>query len=84
MARTVRAVPDGECLRLEQPVDLRPNTTYVVTIEGEAAPRDGTMGDDAYPLTEIGRLATDMGVDDLSTHHDRYAHGRLTDERRSV
>ena len=33
MAKTVRAVFDGEVLRPEQPVDLQPNTTYVITIE---------------------------------------------------
>ncbi|MEK6409210.1 MAG: transcriptional regulator [Acidobacteriota bacterium] len=27
-----------------------------------------------YPLTKIGRLATDMGVTDLSTRHSEYAH----------
>lgn len=30
-----------------------------------------------YPLTKIGRLATDMGVTDLSIRHSEYAHGPL-------
>lgn len=78
MAQTVRAMFDGETLLPEQPIDLRPNTTYVVTIEREV----GGSGDvdEAYPLTEISRLATDMGVTDLAACHDRYAHGRVEDE----
>jgi hypothetical protein len=77
MTRTFRVIFDGEALRPEQPVDLKPNTTYLVTIEGELpAPMSD---DDTYPLTEIARLATDMGVEDLSARHDWYAHGRRPD-----
>ncbi|HZS00499.1 MAG TPA: antitoxin family protein [Chloroflexota bacterium] len=78
MAQTVRATYDGEVLRPEGPVDLRPNATYVITIE-DAPAAEGTA-DEEYPLTAIGRLATDMGLTDLSIHHDRYAHGRSADE----
>jgi hypothetical protein len=81
MATTVRAVFDGEVLRPEQPVDLLPNTLYEVTIERVVA-RDASIEEAAYPLTEIGRLATDMGVTDLSAHHDRYAHGSLSGDDR--
>jgi hypothetical protein len=73
----LRAVFDGEVLRPEQPVDLQPNTTYVVTIEEASDVGAGT--EPTYPLTEIRRLATDMGVTDLSTGHDRYAHDRIVD-----
>ena len=79
MARTLRAKFDGEVLRPEQPVDLEPNTMYVVTVEREVSAEDGAE-DAVYPLTAIGRLATDMGVTDLSVQHSRYAHGRLADE----
>jgi hypothetical protein len=77
MAKTVRAVFDGEVLRPEEPVDLRPDTTYVVTIERET-PASDEHG--MYPLTEIAHLATDMGVADLSVEHSRYAHGRAPHE----
>lgn len=30
----------------------------------------------AHPLTALLELATDMGVADLATNHDRYAHGK--------
>ena len=79
MAKTVSAVFDGEVLRLEQPVDLQPNTTYVVTIEREVSAEEG--GEEAHPLSEIRRLAVDMGVTDLSSRHGWYAHGSVTDER---
>ncbi len=78
MSIRLRVVFDGEALRPERPVDLQPNTTYLVTIEG-AADDEPAQGEPDYPLTEIGRLATDMGVTDLSTRHDRYAHGRVED-----
>ena len=79
MTKTLRAVFDGEVLRPEEPVDLKPNTCYVVTIESQAAE---TKADDEepYPLTEILAMATDMGVDDLSVRHDWYAHGKIEDE----
>ena len=32
-------------------------------------------------LTQIRDIATDVGVDDLSTRHDWYAHGRRDDEK---
>lgn len=74
MTTTVRAVFDGEVLRPEETVGLERNTIYIVTIEREAAAPEGAGGE-TYPLTEIGRLSTDMGVTDLAAHHDRYTHG---------
>lgn len=85
MATSVRALFDGEVLRLQQPTDLRRNTTYVITIEEEVPTEAGSPVEEPYALTEIGRLATDMGVTDLAARHDWYAHGRLedpTDEQR--
>ena len=79
MPKSVRAVFDGEVLRPEEPVDLKPNARYVVTIEREEEGKEtGEKG--VYPLTEILRLATDMGITDLSTRHSWYAHGRLEDD----
>jgi len=76
MAKSVRAVFDGQVLRPEEPVDLKTNARYLVTIEREEVRKEkGEEG--AYPLTEIGRLAVDMGITDLSTRHSWYAHGRL-------
>ncbi|MBI4530765.1 MAG: DUF104 domain-containing protein, partial [Candidatus Latescibacteria bacterium] len=74
MIKTLYAVFDGEVLRPEAPVDLKSNTRYVITIERED--KETEIGEiETHPLTEILRLATDMGVTDLSTRHDWYAHG---------
>lgn len=84
MATTIRAVFDGEVLRPERPLRLRAATTYVITVEGEApaeaeAPNEDDQ-EEPYALSELGRLAMDMGVEDFSGRHDWYAHGRLPDE----
>ena len=73
MAKTIRAVFDGEVLRPEQPTDLEPQKTYEITIEREVSPKERPRREE-YPLTQIAQLATDLGVEDLSTGHDRYAH----------
>lgn len=77
MPKTLRAVFDGKVLRPEEPVDLKANTRYLVTIEREEDEEEKPDKHEAYPLTEVLRLATDMGVTDLSTRHSWYAHGRL-------
>jgi hypothetical protein len=78
MTTTVRVRFDGEVLRPEQPLDLSPDTVYVVTIEPEG-PIPAPEQDEAeeHPLLSIKRMAVDMGVDDLLINHDHYAHGRL-------
>jgi hypothetical protein len=68
MQQTIRAVFDGQVLRPQDPVDLEPNVTYVVIIENERPARTDSE-EEPYPLTEIGRLATDMGVTDLAERH---------------
>lgn len=86
MATTIRAVFDGEVFRLEDAGGLRPGATYVITVEREAPAEAeaGTPAEDAaeapYALAEIRRMAVDMGVDDLASRHDWYAHGRWPDD----
>ena len=81
MTKTLRAIFDGNVLRPEGSVDLQPNTWYVVTIEREEGEK--TEGE-TYPLTKILALATDMGVIDLSTRHNWYAHGHREDDERGA
>ena len=69
MAKTLRAIFDGNVLRPEGSVDLQPNTWYVITIEREA---EAKADEETYPLTKLLTLATDMGVTDLSTRHKLY------------
>ena len=81
MAKTLRAIFDGDVLRPEGSVDLQPNTWYVITIERE---EEEKTEKETYPLTQLLALATDMGVTNLSTRHDWYTHGRLEDDKRGA
>ena len=74
MATRLRARFDGEVLRPEQPIDLQPNTTYLLTVEREVPPEEEAIPE-GYPLTEIAGLASDLGVTDLAARHGWYAHG---------
>lgn len=79
MSHRVHAVYDGEVLRPESPVDLEPNTRYLLIVEKEKA--NGEISQETpYPLSIIRSLATDMNVTDLSTRHDHYAHRKLEDQ----
>ncbi len=84
MATTFRAVFDGEVLRPEEPLPLRADTTYVITVNGEAPAAASTEAEaepeEPYALAEIGRLAVDMGIEDFAERHDWYIHGRLPDD----
>lgn len=79
MAKTIRAVFDGEVLRPEQPTDLQPRRTFEITIGREVAPKECPPQEE-YPLTRIAQLARDLGIEDLATGHDRYAHRRIDRE----
>lgn len=82
MVRSIRAIFDGAVLRPQGQVDLEPDKVYVLTIEAEG--EQVIRGkENSYPLTEIAKLAIDMGVNDLSSGHDHYAHGRLEDDGRA-
>ena len=77
---TVSAVFDGEVFRPEGPVALPAHRRYRLTVE-EVTPsgdEDGaeTEGSELHPLSAIGALAVDMGVEDLAANHSRYARRR--------
>lgn len=73
MSKVITAIFDGEVLRPEEPVELRPWARYHVIIE--RAEPDEQNAETEHPLAIIGRLATDMGVADLAERHTWYAHG---------
>lgn len=83
MAKTIRAVFDGEVLRPERPTDLQPQRTYEITIEREVPPEEGQTAEE-YPLTKIAQLAKDLGVEDLSSRHNEYAHRRLESDSKGA
>lgn len=68
-----RAKFDGKALRPSEPIDLKADVEYEVTVrERKARGRRKSP----YILDRIAELATDMGVTDLAEHHDDYALGR--------
>jgi hypothetical protein len=67
--RTIRARFNGTHIELEEPINLKPDAKLLVTVL-----EDGTDENSVYPLTLLRHIAVDMGVDDLSTHHQSYAH----------
>jgi len=79
MSKVITAIFDGEVLRPEEPVDLRPWARYQVTIE-RAEPAEQNA-ETEHVLTLIGKLATDMGVTDLAERHSWYAHGYRAEEQ---
>jgi hypothetical protein len=80
MVKRVSAIFDGKALLPDEPVELKPNTRVVLTIESPDGPSPGEAQE--YPLTRISGLATDMGVTDLSTRHLESARGALDTEGR--
>ena len=70
MFKALHVIFDGKVLRPEEPVDLEPNTPYVVTIEREDTSGEQTLCD------VLGNLAgTVEGPQDWSQEHDHYLYG---------
>ena len=71
MGKTMTAVFDGCVLRPESPVDLEPDTRYLVTIE-EIVPADTEL--DAWSVLEelVGTLEAPS---DWASEHDHYLYG---------
>jgi len=70
MSKTLHVIFDGKVLRPEGPVDLKPNTHYVVTIE-----REEILGtQDLWNV--LGNLTGKVeGPEDWSQEHDHYLYG---------
>jgi hypothetical protein len=71
MGKTVTALYDGQALRPEGPVDLKPNARYRVTIEREV-PEGETQ--DAWDVLQdlTGALRESS---DWAAEHDHYLYG---------
>lgn len=65
MSQNLTAHFDGKAIVPDEPLQLAPGQRLRVQIE--------TIESDEYPLTQIGTLATDMGVSDLAQRHNEYA-----------
>lgn len=64
MSTTFHATFDGKVLHPEEDVDLKPNTRYVVIIEGEEKESKTSGEEEEYPPTF------------LAENHDYYTHGQ--------
>lgn len=66
MSETITAEFDGKVIVPDTPLKLATGQRLRIQFE--------VVESDSYPLEEIGRLATDMGVTDLAERHQQYAH----------
>lgn len=67
---TVKATYDGSSFKIHEPIDLEPNTEYVLTVEKE----DREKPEHALEVLRknIGKID---GPADWSEEHDHYIHG---------
>jgi hypothetical protein len=72
MVTKLIATFDGRAFIPEGNVGLKPNTRCELTVRSDET--TDIPADVPYPLMEIHKLATDMGVTDLSERHQHYAH----------
>jgi len=70
MGKTLHVVFDGKVFRPEEPVDLEPDTHYIVTIEKKETSGKENLWDVLDKLT--GTIA---GPEDWSKEHDHYLYG---------
>lgn len=89
MERTFTVVFDGEVFRPDTPVDMEPNTRYVVTIdeavsapvgvtegENKRSSNDEDAADDHSAWRAIDTLVgTVEGPEDWAAEHDHYLYG---------
>lgn len=70
MIKTLNVIFDGKVFMPEEPVDLEPNTNYVVTIEYKKNLDKKDLWDVLDNLT-----GTVEGPEDWSKEHDHYLYG---------
>lgn len=72
MTKTIEAVFDGEILRPTAPLDLKPNTSYRISIDVPSA-QSGEAGD---AWAELEALAGSVEAPrDWAQEHDHYLYG---------
>jgi len=72
MEKTLTVVFDGAVFRPAAPVDLEPNTSYVITIVSQSPP--SCKVEDAWDVLDQMTGTVD-GPDDWSAEHDHYLYG---------
>jgi predicted DNA-binding antitoxin AbrB/MazE fold protein len=76
MTKTLEAVFDGQVLRPDEPLDLRPNTRVRITVENASSP-DPKAGS----FLRTARSLNLEGPSDWSARIEEYLYGRHTDAR---
>lgn len=71
MSKTLTAVFDGDVLRPDSPLELKPNTRYVITIESV---EQSVASGDAWDVLEA-MTGTVEAPSDWSCKHDHYLYG---------
>lgn len=70
MGKRLTAIFDGNVFRPDGPVDLKPNTRYVLAVEQEVRRESPTAWDVLDGLT-----GTVEGPEDWAAEHDHYLYG---------
>jgi hypothetical protein len=71
MSETLTAVFDGNVLRPDSPLNLKPNTRYIITIQAATQPvTEGNAWDVLEAMT-----GTIEAPSDWSSEHDHYLYG---------
>ena len=71
MSKTLTAVFDGDVLRPDSPLNLEPNTRYVITIQSVDMP---VTQENAWDVLEA-MTGTVEAPSDWSSEHDHYLYG---------
>ena len=71
MNKTLTAIFDGDVLRPDSPLDLKPNTRYVITIQSVEQP---VAQENAWDVLEA-MTGTVEAPSDWSSEHDHYLYG---------
>ena len=71
MSKTLTAVFDGDVLRPDSPLDLEPNTRYVITIESV---KQSVASGDAWDVLEAMTGTVEV-AGDWSSEHEHYLYG---------
>ncbi len=75
MTKVLHAVFDGKVFQPKEPVDLAPNTSWILLVTSAALKVPPAAV--PHPFERIGALAIDMGPADLSERFDDYVGRRL-------
>jgi hypothetical protein len=74
MEKTLTVTFDGEVFRPSGPIDLEPNTSYLITIVSRMPPPEVKSEESAWDVLDR-MTGTVEGPEDWSAEHDHYLYG---------